>query len=43
MDYAFNALAPRREMHLQVASPDGKSRDVVVKGYVQNHVQTTGV
>jgi C-terminal processing protease CtpA/Prc len=43
MDYAFNALAPRREMHLQVASPDGKPRDVVVKGHVENHVQTTGV
>jgi C-terminal processing protease CtpA/Prc len=43
MDYAFSVLAPRREMHLKVASPDGKVRDVVVKGHVENYPQTRGV
>jgi len=43
MDYAFNILAPRKEMHLKVASPDGKARDVVIKGHVENRPQTAGV
>lgn len=43
MDYAFQALAPRKEMHLKIASPDGKVRDVLVKGHVENYPQTVGV
>ncbi|HEV3254487.1 MAG TPA: S41 family peptidase [Candidatus Acidoferrales bacterium] len=43
MGYAFNVLAPRKEMHLKVASPDGKAREVLVKAHVENHPQTAGV
>ena len=31
MQYAFNALAPRSAMHLQLARPDGQTRQVLVK------------
>jgi carboxyl-terminal processing protease len=43
MDYAFNVQAPRKEMHLKVASPGGEARDVLVKGHVENRPQTRGV